>query len=136
MSSQTIAGALAAIITTVRGVSGLRKVFDNPPEQVTQEPMVVVYVASGDVTGGPLQAKRAILSIAVDVIITGSRLDRDIATLAPFLDSIPPALWTDPSFGGAITNFENVQITFLSTDYGGKDVRGYQFLMQNVNLIN
>ena len=136
----TVATALAAIVTTVTSVSGLRRVPVNPTETANVFPFAICYVLDGSASPFPQGTRTHLLNIAVEVYTKRIDLARDIAEINPFVDSIPAALLaeitgTGSQFSGTLTTFEAVNYELIEREYAGVAVIGYRFTMSNVKII-
>lgn len=137
----TVASALTAIASVVAGVSGIRSAPANPTEQANADPYAAIYVAGGNMTAGVIGSKYGLFTVAIDVLKVRKDLPRDLATLNPFLDSVPAALLAEVSsggdmFSGNIVTFGGVEIEFLpDVNYAGVEMIGYRFMMVNVKFL-
>ena len=137
----TVATAVAAIAAVVDGVSGVTLAPTYPRETMNESPFAVTYVVGGEIDAGPIGTRKSLLSIAIDLLIPRRDIALDMETLLPFVDSIPAALLTEVStsgdiFSGTISTFDFITIEFIpSIDYGGVQMIGYRFLMNNVKLL-
>lgn len=138
----TVASALTAIASVVAGVSGIRSAPANPTEQANADPYAAIYVAGGNMTAGVIGSKYGLFTVAIDVLKVRKDLPRDLATLNPFLDSVPAALLAEVSdggdmFSGNIVTFGGVEIEFLpDVNYAGVEMIGYRFMMVNVKFLS
>jgi hypothetical protein len=137
----TVSSALTAIAGVVAGVSGIRSAPANPTEQANADPYAAIYVSGGQVNAGVIGSKYALMTVAIDVLKVRKDLPRDLATLTPFLDTVPAALLAEVSsggdmFSGNIVTFGSVQIEFLpDVNYAGVDMIGYRFIMTDVKFL-
>ena len=134
-----IVTAITEIVTVLRGVSGLKNVPINPPEQMNYDTYAVVYPERGSIDVAPIGTRESLHNIAIDVLTTRTDLARDMARLEPFLDTIPNALLSEMTdsgdiFSNSIETFGALTYAFISTDYGGTPVIGYRFVMEGVKI--
>lgn len=139
--TQPIKDALAAIVTVVSGVSGIAQAPTNPNETQNAFPFAVTYYTRGSLAAVPVGTKKDLFDVAIDVLTKKIFLPNDLATLIPFLDTVSAALIAEVSdtgdqFGGKITTFDSVQISFIPLlDYAGVPMIGYRFMMTNVKIL-
>lgn len=142
MTVQATNAVVLAVATVVRAVPGIAQAFDYPPDQASYSPFTVTYVSDGDLAAGPQGTRRDLWNISTDLLLPYTmKLEDAIEALTPFLDLIPQAFLAEVSgagarFGGTITTFTNTHISYIpKVDYGGVDMRGYQFTMQGVKIL-
>jgi hypothetical protein len=129
------------VAAVVGAVSNIRQAPTNPNETQSVDPFAVTYLANGVINISPIATKKDLLNVVVDVLIARTDLARNIATLTPFVDSVPYALVSEASSGGdlfsnTIQTFGGVQIQFLpQVDYANKQMIGYRFVMQDVKVL-
>jgi len=139
--TKTHAAAIAAIAAVVDSVSGITLAPTYPRETMNETPFAVTYVTNGEIDAGPIGTRKSLTNIAIDVLIIRRDIALDMETLTPFIDSVPAALLTEIStggdiFSGTIDTFESISIEFLpQIDYGGVQMIGYRFLMNNVKIL-
>jgi len=137
----TVAATVAAIAAVVDSVSGVTLAPTYPRETMNESPFAVTYVVGGEVDAGPIGSRKSLLSIAIDLLIIRRDIALDMEALLPFVDSIPNALLSEIStggdiFSGTISTYDYITIEFIpSIDYGGVQMIGYRFLMNNVKLL-
>lgn len=137
----TVAAALTAIAGVVAGVPGIRSAPASPTEQANGDPYAAIYLASGNATVGVIGSKFKLCTIAIDVLKARKDLPRDLATLTPFVDSVPDALLAQVSgegqkFSNTIETFASIQIELLpNVQYGDIQMIGYRFAMQGVKFL-
>lgn len=139
-----IVSVINQVVTVLKTISALKNVPINPPEQMNYETFAVVYPFSGSIDAAPIGVKESLHNIAIDALTVRTDLARNMATVKPFIDSIPVPLLQQVSFdsdgnpgqqfGTTIETFEKLSYSWLETDYGGTPVVGYHFLMENVKV--
>jgi hypothetical protein len=133
--TQPIEDAVSAVVTAVKTVTGITQVPVNPPDTVNVATFAVVYAKAGVINNGVIGTKKALHSIAVDVLTKRTDLARDMATIKPFIDLLATALLADTTFGGTVQTFDSVTYEFMSTDYASVPMIGYQFILNNVKIL-
>ena len=136
----TTSAALAAVVTVVSGVSGIRRAPSNPTETANAFPFAICYIQDGQADASPMGTRKHLFSIAVEVYTARKDLARDFAVIAPFVDTVPAALLAEVSaggdqFSGTLATFEGVSYELIERNYAGVDVIGYKFVMNNVKII-
>jgi len=132
---------MTAVAVVVDSVSGIRTATSEPRETQNIDPFAVVFMFSGSFEVGPIGTRKSLSTIAVDVLKVRRDLPRDIATLNPFLDSVPTALISEVSdggdrFGNTIQTFGGIKVQLLpNVDYAGVQMIGYRFTMENVKIL-
>lgn len=145
--TQPIENMIAQVAVVVGTVSGLtNKAPTYPPEQINYSPFAITYLTSGNLANGPTGTRMDLMNVAIDVLIPIRILDQDLATLTPFLDTVPSKLQAEVSvtgsgqnggrFAGSIETFRNCAISYIpSVDYAGVPMRGYRFIMEDVKIL-
>ncbi len=138
--TEALESAVSAIVAVLANVSGLRQVPVNPPETMNVETFAIVYPLSGTISIGPIGTRRALHTIAIDLLTKRTDLARNIATLKPLIDTISNALVSEVSAGGTLFNntintYGSLSYSWLTSDYAGVAVVGYQFLMSDVKIL-
>ena len=91
--TQPINAAVLAVTAKVRLLSGIAQTFDYPPETANYSPFAVAFVPHGDLANGPIGTRKDLWNIALDQLVPFSvKLEDAIATLTPFLDTLPATL--------------------------------------------
>ena len=141
MTDKTVVGAVTAVAAVVGGVSGISSAPTYPFETMNESPFAVTYPMNGGINIGPVGSRKNLLNIAIDVLIPRRDLAADLEVLEPFLDTIPAALLAELSYSGdifsaAIDTLESIAFEFLpEMNYGGVQMIGYRFILQNVKLL-
>lgn len=128
------------LASVVANVSGIRQSPTNPNETQNDYPFAAIYLMRANTGKGSVGTGKALYTIAIDVLTPRLDLANDLAILDPFIDSIPLALTNEVSdngdrFSGTISTFEDIDISYIVTDYNGVPVRGYRFQMNNVKIL-
>ena len=141
MTDKTVVGAVTAIASVVGGVSGISSAPTYPFETMNESPFAVTYPMNGGIDIGPVGSKKQLVNIAIDVLTVRRDLATDLAVLEPFLDTVPAALLAEMGtsgdiFSGTIDTFSGLRFEFLpDMNYGGVQMIGYRFIMENVKLL-
>lgn len=136
-----LVNVITQVADVVSRVQGIRQAPVNPSETQNIDPFAVTYLFNGRIEIGPVGTRKNLHQIAVDVFVARTDLPRNLATLHPFVDSVPFALMSEVSDGGSLFNstiqtFGGLETTFLpSVDYGGKQMIGYRFVMEDVKVL-
>lgn len=139
--TQTAVDAVESIAAKIATVNGLSATPAYPPESMGETTFAIVFVLEGRMDSANAGASETFLNIAVDVLTVRNDLAEDMARLVPFLNSVPTALLEEVRDAG--NRFEDVIETFSglvfeylpSVDYGGVQMVGYRFVLQNVKLL-
>jgi hypothetical protein len=127
-----------AVADKLGGLTGIKGCPDSPPDQINMYPFIVIYAATGDITGGSLSNNTGIMkglhNIAIELHIARKNLAYDILTAMQYSDSIPNALWKDPTLNGTASTFGNISYTFSAMNWGGIDTVGFRFIMEEVKV--
>jgi hypothetical protein len=148
MAEQPLEKAVRNVVTVLRGVSPFtnsNQVPLNPPETQSYTMFAIVYPFSGSIDVGPTATRKALHSIAIDVLRKRADLARDIEAVKPLIDTVPDALIREVSydsdsnpgdrFSNSISTFGKLSYTWISTDYAGVAHIGYHFLMEDVKIL-
>jgi hypothetical protein len=139
--TEELVNVITQVADVVSRVQGIRQAPVNPNETQNVSPFAVTYLFSGRINVGPIGTRKNLHQIAVDLFVERTDLARNIAALNPFIDSLPFALLSEVSDGGSLFNstiqtFDGISTTFLpSVDYGGKQMIGYRFVLENVKVL-
>lgn len=125
---------LDAIRAIVRDVPGLRNVPGGVPDNISTWPAAPVYYTGGEYATGNFGIRDGLFSIAVDVMMPRKDLVKAMATLEPFIKSIPTALMEDPTFGNLSEPPSGIRVDLFNNVYAETEVIGYRFLIKNVQV--
>lgn len=117
--------ALLDVIANLQGkagaLSGIRSAPTNPTESVNQFPAAVTFVQSFEaetITAGLL---KRIIVIRTLIFDKRTHLPIDVATMTPYGDSFPIAVYADPRLGNTVQTIERPMTgTFGHIEYEGK----------------
>lgn len=129
--------AIDQISGTLRDLPGLRKAYDDPPEQLSVFPASVVYVQSGVWKMGPMGAKTGLHNLVVEVHFDREvDLARTIQAALKFADSVPNAILV--AFLAdelpALQTFEDITFEFGPLGWGGKSTLGFRWIIRNIKM--
>jgi hypothetical protein len=134
--AQLIENAVADVVTTVAGVTGILQVPVNPPDTINVATFALVYAANGTIDNGVIGAKKSLHNIHVLVLTKRTDQARDMARVKPFIDLIPSALLADPTLGGTVQTFDGIDYDlYPNDDYAGVPVFGYVFTIKNAKIL-
>jgi hypothetical protein len=129
--------AIDQVIAVLRDVPGIRKAYDDPPEQITAFPAGVVFARSGSWKMAPVGAKTGLHNLVIQL-----HWDRevDLAHIVkealPFADTVPNAVLL--AFLNnelpALQTFEDLTYEFKPLGWGGKATVGYEWMIRNVKM--
>ena len=138
--TQPIEAAIAAIANVVSGVTGIVDAPNYPNETQNYGPFALTFSPNGDLDGGPVGTRKNLFNVVVQVMVFHDNLPDDMATLTPYLDLIPQALFAEVSgtgqrFNNTISTFEKIHWEYVPLDYGNKACLSYRFLIQNIKIL-
>lgn len=140
----SIVAALTEIQELMEGLSGVRSVPANPPDDIPFDPVVLVYAAYGNVRQKTFDDTLGLHVIVIDVLVANTDIGRVRALLNPFIDSVPAALYsarkagtfnTIETFGGGVGDGDRgIDYEFVTVEYGGQGFLGYRFTVNDVKI--
>lgn len=138
--AEALETAVEEIVSVLRTANIVRNVPINPPENMNYETFILVYPFSGNIDIAPIGARKALHSIAVDVLVKRTDIAKNFATLKTLIDPVSNTLLAQVSTGGTIFNnsistFASLTYSWTSSDYAGIPVVGYHFLMIDVKIL-
>lgn len=134
--------AKTQIMNVISSLTGIHQAPVNPNETQNDFPFAVGYLASGNLGAGATGTRKSLYNIVIDLLTRRINLPDDLATLDPFIDSIPLALIQQVSGNGqrfslTISTFDEITIQFIpAVDYAGVQCIGYRFIMNNVKILS
>lgn len=116
----TIVAAIQGIQDIVIAQTGVRGAPDNPPDKIAQaEPYAVCMAGSGTVDyNDGLTTYRQTLRLWLTVAHKDT--PRDDATILPYGDSVPYALWADQTLSGSVDSITAIR----TVGYGAWQING------------
>jgi hypothetical protein len=130
----TIVQAIAAIQDTVGAVTGIRVAPDYAPDNLSIFPASVVYPRTGTIDSGPAGNMKALHNFVIEIHVDRMNLQKDLARVIPFGDSIPEALLDDPTIDGTISTFGVIDYTFGPMTWGDIPTIGWRFVVNACKL--
>lgn len=133
--------ALAEIVAVVSVVSGIRQAPAQPTETANVYPFAITYAMDGELKAGAMGTRKHLVNIAIELLTARKDLARDMATIAPYLDSLCSALLAEVSdsgtqFNHSISTFDTIAYEFLpDVNYAGVQMIGYRFTLTNVKIL-
>jgi hypothetical protein len=134
--------ALAEFITELQGISDLRRVPPEPPEDNDQFPFLVLYPITGVYRTGPPGLMVGLHDVNAELhIVRKVDLAREFAQVMNLIDDIPKKLYqgildsskfTEFTFGGS--GEEGISYTFGPLSWAGVDTIGVTFTIHRVKV--
>lgn len=124
------------VIEVIERVAGIRDAPNEPPEQLGQDVTAVVYSTEGRAVFESTGWMTTYDTVTIGVFAPFNDLPRRNAEMLPFRETIPAALFSglkNNSFS-EVLNFEQITHKYGQFKWGGMDVFGYLFAIQNVKL--
>ena len=134
----TLAGAISWLQTTMKAQPGIRQAPEYAPDILNDFPAVVAYEGPGTITPGASGEYTMLFSIVVDLHVARRDMARDISTVRGYVQSIPVAILADPTMGGSVSTYSNIQfsglIQLLPDTTGQVGTIGYRWTIQGVKI--
>jgi hypothetical protein len=132
---------LQAIVSVVRGVTGIKGVPDYPPDQIPERafPFAVAYPGNGTHTFGVPGEKLYLGEFIVEVHVARKNLPAAVQGVIDYGDSVPAALMDDIVSGNTLRaagldTFGGIQQTFGELDWGDMQTLGYRFIVTDAKI--
>ncbi len=107
----TLEAAVNAMVVAVRTLDGLRKMYDNPPESLSEFPCGLAYIKGGEYIAGGAPHGNHI--ITVDIYESRSILPQSVDRAKQWPDKMRTLLAANLQLGGAASHVGN-QTRFFS----------------------
>src|SRR5512139_3347037 len=128
----TLQAAIAKIQDIAGAVSGIRAAPEYLPETINIYPFLVCYAGSGSYEYAPAGVMKGLHNIILELHIARKDLPRDTEKAMPYADSIPLAIFHDPTLGGTVSTFGRISYTFGGMQYGDQMTLGFRFTLEGV----
>ena len=134
----TLEAFIDELITVVSGVSGIRSVPNDPPNQIHSTPTVVIYSTIGRAKQAPPDVVTTWDDVTLAVLVPLTDLPRRNAQMLQFRDSVPQAIYTALKDGTLTTmqDMREIEHTYGAVTWGGKEMFGYLFTIKSVKQQN
>lgn len=127
--------AIKAVQDKILTVSGINAAPDYAPEQLGGAfPFSVAYPSTGNHSAAVPGVRKFLGSIIIEIHVARKHLPTDIQSVIGFGDSIPAALLADPTLGGVINTFSDIDQEFVELNWGDTQTLGYRFTMNGVKI--
>lgn len=137
----TILAVVQAVQDIVGAVTGIRAAPDYPPDNIGGIfPISIVYPPRGNIKDGPgYLGMTALHQIVIELHFPRTDLSKAVEASISYIDSIPNALFKDPTIGGSASTFEDIEYTFGSMSWGEPPslipTFGIRFTVNGIKLI-
>lgn len=98
----TLEAAVNAMVVAVRTLDGLKKMYDNPPESLSEFPCGIAYIDSGEYIAGPVSHGNHI--ITVDIYESRSILPQSVDRAKGWPDKMRTLLAANLTLTGAASH--------------------------------
>lgn len=95
--------AIAGLRTAVATVTGLTRVYDDPPESISEFPCAMVYVESGVYTDTPAGGY-GMHTLIVDIYESRTVLPQAVNNAKQWPDKLRTVILTDRTLGGTVSH--------------------------------
>jgi len=128
--------ALAEIIDELQTMSGIRRVPDEPPENIDQFPFAIVYPLTGVYTVGPSTLMKGLHSINIELHVARKDLPRDYSTVIDLIDEIPYQINKLRKDGKltAMSTFGDFTFTFGPLSWANVETLGVTYTLTEVKV--
>ena len=134
MTVYTLQDAIEQVQVIMTAVTGIRSAPELPPEQINQFPFAVAFPGEGEFTIEMGALMDGIHSIILELHIARKDLPRDVDKAGAYVDSIPKALWSNPTLNGRIRWFKRISYKFGPLGWGNMDTLGIRFTIHEVEI--
>lgn len=107
----TLVAAVNAMVVAVRTLDGLKKMYDNPPESLSEFPCGIAYIKGGEYVAGPVSHGNHI--IIVDIYESRSILPQSVDRAKEWPDKMRTLLRDNLTLTGTASHVGN-QSRFFS----------------------
>lgn len=115
--------AITNINTILSGITGIRRVYADPPESISEFPAAMTYIKSGELTVVSAGLARNMHSLSVDIYHARQVLPQAVNESKVWPGLVLAALAADQTLGGAVTHIVwPVRYTAGALRYGGQFV--------------
>jgi len=132
------------VMDAVGALSGMKSAPDYPPEDASAFPFAFAYEGPGvwefGTAGGDYGAKKALLSIVVELHVARKELASDVRKAVFYSDVVPNAIMKavrGDFMGGTIDTIENIDTSgLIPMAYGSKEANtiGYRFTVNGIKM--
>ena len=120
--------------TQVAAISGIKRAPFYAPENINEYPFVVAYMGGGVIEFDVALATAGRHAIILEFHVARKDLPNDIQNAAPYVESIPAAIMTDPTMGGTVELFENITYEFAPMRWDAVDTIGFRFTINGIKI--
>jgi len=121
----TIEQVTDAVVAKLKALTGVKFAPDEPPEQMTAYPFVVVWWSEGEAREVDATWGYTLDTVVAQVHIARKDLANDVRTVRGFGDTVRKALVQDPSLGGVVCSLNRLYMAFRPMEWGGVQTLGY-----------
>ena len=135
MTASALQLCVEAVVDKVSVVPGIKQAPDYPPEKLVAYPFIAVFSWGGNWEWGAMGSlRRGLHNIAVEVHINRKILPLDVEKAMIYSDSIPNAIFSDPTLGGTCSTFEGITYEFGDMGWANVDTLGFRFIINNIKI--
>ncbi len=99
----SLSAAITALVTVAGGVSGVVRVYTDPPESISEFPAALVYAERGTLEGISSGLSRNIHQVRIDILSERTQLPQAVNEAKAWPDSVQSRLRADETLGGAVS---------------------------------
>jgi len=132
MAIPTLQDVIEEIQEAVGKITGVRVAPDYAPEQVTVWPAIITYPSSGTATTGEFGIAETRHTVICEVHVARKNLQRDLATLIPFIETVITAITDDPWLDNNCEAFDSISYELGPMKYADTDTLGIRFSVNNI----
>lgn len=133
MTTYTVQDAINAIQDEVSAITSLRLKPDYAPERIAVFPAIITYARNGHAVTGEYGIAEYRHNIVSEVHIARKDLERDLATLMPFIEDVIEELTLgDTTLGAIVEEFDRISYEVGPSKYADADTLCIRFVISNI----
>ncbi len=139
-TTYNLQGFINECLTLLRTMDEFNYVPDNPPVQIAQWPMAIVYSSDGVSTDQPAGLCMTDLdSVTIGILLPAADYENAIDFLLPYREQIPMMFFnyfTKTNSSSHAQKIGQISYTLSPIEWGGIDCFGYLFTIHDVKIQN
>lgn len=131
--THSIVGAIEYVQELMRGLGGMRRAPNSPPENAGAFPFAMAYEGPGRwIIGEPMGCRTYLGDIVLEVHVARRDLPRDVDTLRRYIEDVPEQLAADVTLNSTVATIVG-DVTFeglVASGYAGVDTLAYRWRIE------